>query len=150
MTNCMKMSCPDCGHKQAMPPALAMSCNRCREVFSASDWMVSRVMQDIAQERTRQDKKWGEQNHANGTGRDYKALSVLARMECEVAFKHGKGTWRHILYEEVMEAFAEADPAKLRAELIQVLAVGKAWVECLERQQAQKEKEGNSDAALPE
>ncbi|MFF0295572.1 hypothetical protein ACFYST_06175 [Kitasatospora sp. NPDC004614] len=41
--------------------------------------------------------------------------------------------WTGILLEEVYEAVAEADPAKLRAELIQVAAVCAAWVHDLDR-----------------
>lgn len=99
---------------------------------------MSSILQEIDDERSRQDAKWGEQNHPNGTGKkDFFGVSVLARAECENAFQHGHGTWRHIFYEEVMEAFAESDPQKLRAELIQALAVGKAWIECIDRQAAQ-------------
>jgi hypothetical protein len=42
-------------------------------------------------------------------------------------------TWAHILTEEFYEALAEADPEKLREELVQVAAVAVAWVECLDR-----------------
>jgi hypothetical protein len=35
--------------------------------------------------------------------------------------------------EEVREAMAESDPAKLRVELVQVAAVSVAWIEALDR-----------------
>jgi hypothetical protein len=41
---------------------------------------------------------------------------------------HPDGTWMHVLIEEVFEALAEEDPAKLRAELVQVAAVCAAWI----------------------
>lgn len=35
--------------------------------------------------------------------------------------------------EEVLEAFAEADPDRLRAELVQVAAVATKWIQALDR-----------------
>ena len=50
-------------------------------------------------------------------------------LRCDEAAKSGTLTWRHILLEEVFEALAESDPAKLRTESIQSAAVIAAWVE---------------------
>jgi NTP pyrophosphatase (non-canonical NTP hydrolase) len=72
-----------------------------------------RIMNAIAQERQRQDEKWGIQNH-------------------------GDGKWAAILMEEVGEvatAILHNDPKNLREELIQVAAVAAAWVEALDRRQ---------------
>jgi hypothetical protein len=44
--------------------------------------------------------------------------------------------WVDILEEEVAEAAAESDPAKLRAELVQVAAVAVAWIEAIDRRAA--------------
>lgn len=87
----------------------------------------------VRHERTAQEKKWGEQNHPNGTGPAFAALCEERRNVCDKAFKDGVGTYRHILDEEVHEAYAESDPAKLKVELIQVMAVCKAWIECIDR-----------------
>ena len=92
------------------------------------------ILPEIAAERARQDAKWGEQNHPDGTG----MLGDLgranrAKMACNSAASNGTLTYRHILDEEVREAFAEYDPAKLRAELVQVAAVAVAWIECIDR-----------------
>jgi len=94
----------------------------------------------ITAERLRQDNKFGEQNHPDGTG----ALSYVlerdkARQGCENAFQRGAGTWMHVLIEEVFEAFAEEDPAKLRAELIQVAAVAVAWIEAIDRRTTEEQ-----------
>lgn len=92
------------------------------------------VLDELASERRRQDDKWGEQNHPDGTGGLQQALEAdKAREGCKAAFKHGSGTWMHVLIEEVFEAFAESDPAKLRVELIQVAAVAVAWAEAIDR-----------------
>ncbi|WP_327710062.1 DUF6011 domain-containing protein [Streptomyces sp. NBC_00464] len=83
----------------------------------------------IDTERQAQLAKWGDQHHPDGTGSLPLALEAdKAREGCQAAFARGDGTWMHVLIEEVMEAFAESDPAKLRAELIQVAAVCAAWI----------------------
>src|SRR5690606_1639603 len=50
---------------------------------------------------------------------DYEAYEAL----------HGAPTWRHLVLEEIAEAFMESDPARLRDELIQVAALAVSWVE---------------------
>lgn len=106
-----------------------------------------RVASEVLDERARQDAKWGEQNHADGTGRyggiTAEAQAQMARRACDIAFKEGTGSWRHILLEEVYEALAETDPQQLRTELIQVAAVAVAWVEAIDRRGAG---EGTADA----
>jgi hypothetical protein len=95
------------------------------------------VLREVLAERCRQDEKWGQQNHPDGTGPDaghqWAVLAQIARDECQEAADRGESTWRGILCEEVCEAFAEADPAKLREELLQVAAVAAAWVEAIDR-----------------
>lgn len=120
------------------------------------------VLADIAEERQRQDAKWGEQNHLDGTGPNQQPLramadlyfvaakeqftgeefadelAVTARAECQ---SRGKlpghpDTWTAILLEELFEALAEDDPAALRKELIQVAAVATQWVEAIDRRQS--------------
>jgi hypothetical protein len=95
--------------------------------------MSRRVLGEVEQERARQDLKWGEQNHPNGTGADYEELADAARAQCDSAARLGAVTWRHILLEEVCEASAEEDDDNLREELIQVAAVCVAWVEAIDR-----------------
>lgn len=85
-------------------------------------------------ERERQVKKWGEQNWPDGTGGDArKANSEASKLICDSNFAHGTGTWSLILEEEFDEAMAEADEEKLQVELIQIMAVCKAWIECIDR-----------------
>lgn len=91
------------------------------------------VLIDIERERIRQDKKWGEQNCNDGTNPGFTTSANAARELCDVAAKHGRLTWGHILTEEYYEALAETDPLKLREELVQVAAVAAAWVECIDR-----------------
>ncbi|MEU3507635.1 hypothetical protein ABZ733_06865 [Streptomyces longwoodensis] len=80
-------------------------------------------------ERQRQLAKWGEQHHHDGTG----SLAHIdqadrVRRRVDQAAADGTQTWGNILAEEVAEAFAESDPARLRAEVVQVAAVCAAWI----------------------
>lgn len=105
------------------------------------------VLADVAAERLRQDQKWGQQNHPNGTGPSQRIicseiaggptnaeLAVAARDRTDRMHRKGRGTYEQILTEEVCEAYAEVDPARLRRELIQVAAVAVAWVEKIDRE----------------
>jgi len=95
-------------------------------------------MREIWDERKRQEAKWGEQNHPDGTDTERwtKAAANNARILCDRAAKEGKLTFRHILTEETAEAFAEVDADKLRAELVQVAAVAVCWIESIDRRKA--------------
>ena len=106
------------------------------------------ILMDVVEERDRQNARWGEQNHPDGTGPD-KAITTpdafygaqmaeQAREICEAKFNYGAGTWQHILQEEVCEAYAATGDA-LRNELIQVAAVAVAWVEAIDRRNAAPE-----------
>jgi len=71
----------------------------------------ARVLIDIQKERTRQDEKWGEQNHDDGR-------------------------WSHILLEEIGEAskaYMDGYDQQMDVELIQAAAVLASWVESRRR-----------------
>lgn len=91
------------------------------------------VLSEIGHERHRQDRKWGEQNHPDGTSVILLPTANLSRTRADEAAKAGCLTWAHILTEEFYEAMAEEDQGKLRTELIQVAAVATAWVEAIDR-----------------
>ncbi|WP_223167374.1 NUDIX hydrolase [Nonomuraea sp. SYSU D8015] len=98
---------------------------------------LARVLGDVAAERAAQDEMWGMQELPDGTGGGRTAAdSGRARQETETAAGDGTLTWRHILAEEVLEAFAEADRDRLRAELVQVAAVAVKWIQSLDRRPA--------------
>jgi hypothetical protein len=104
---------------------------------------------DVLAERDKQDIKWGEQNHPNGTGptrmllgtRDlnvictFKDMADTLRDWTDDRAKVGILSFADILLEEVFEALAEEDPAMLREELVQVAAVAVQWVEAIDRAQ---------------
>jgi hypothetical protein len=92
------------------------------------------ILAEVQDERARQDNRWGEQNHPDGTGSLTQVIEAdKAREGCKAAFGRGDGTWMHVLIEEVFEAFAEEDAVKLRAELVQVAAVAAAWIAAIDR-----------------
>ena len=103
------------------------------------DTAYSPVYGAIARERAAQDARWGEQNHRDGTGglsRAGDAESMRQWTNRQAA--EGTLAWIDILEEEVAEALAETDPAKLRAELVQVAAVAVAWIEAIDRREASR------------
>lgn len=105
-------------------------------------WGVSlRPLSDFAKERKAQIRKWGHQHHPDGT--DSTTESQWQRdfdqAQCQQAAREGRLTWRLILQEEISEAFAETDPAKLRAELVQSGAVTAAWIEDIDLRTAAAE-----------
>jgi hypothetical protein len=86
------------------------------------------IFDDVAYERARQDAKWGEQRHPDGTGGEYfKQLERDARMDYEYASKDKSITWALILREEVYEALSASSLKDLDEELNQVMAVAAAW-----------------------
>ncbi|GAA2516819.1 hypothetical protein [Winogradskya humida] len=98
------------------------------------DWRTDAVLYEVADERARQDAKFGQQNHLDGTGQPTsRAMADSARTLCKDAAQRGLLTWRFVLEEEYREAVAERDPVRLRAELLQVAAVAVAWVEAIDR-----------------
>lgn len=100
-------------------------------------WNTQAVLDDVAMERYQQDQRWGEQNHLDGTISLFKEQADHARRIADRAAEAGTLTWLHILLEEVFEAAAETDEARLREELIQVAAVATGWVECIDRRAEQ-------------
>ncbi|MFG2993973.1 hypothetical protein ACGFZK_32560 [Streptomyces sp. NPDC048257] len=89
--------------------------------------------EEVDAERGRQLAKWGDQRHRDGTSFGNASWAQEANAQCQHAADEDCLTWGHILYEEFTEVMAEPDPARLRAELIQVAAVCAAWVSDLDR-----------------
>ncbi|CAH0258353.1 hypothetical protein [Microbacterium sp. Bi128] len=126
---------------QHSPERLALWASRAVEqlraivaVLGQGDHPDADVLAAVIAERGRQDAKWGEPvDHPDGTGSSVaQAAAVDAKTNTDRAAAEGRVTWRHILHEEVAEAFAETDPAKLRAELVQVAASAVKWVRMLD------------------
>jgi hypothetical protein len=105
------------------------------------DWATRGVLQDVLEERRRQFDRYGTNaDTEDGTGPNVQWLWPFARQSAHqieeifrddyLAFeRHHPVTWAHLVREEVAEAFAESDPERLEAELIQVAALCVSWVE---------------------
>lgn len=111
-----------------------------------------RAIAALLNERSRQDAKWGEQNHLDGTSPHERVLADAR--ECNLDLRtgeelaeaftratdrkacEGRVTWRDIFLEEVFEAAAEEpDSDGLRDEVIQSAAVAVGWLGSIERRQ---------------
>lgn len=98
------------------------------------------IIASIVAERVRQQEKWGEQNHPDGTGQKYhQTLRNAHQARCKENARNGTVSFFDILIEEVYEAAAENNRAALRKELIQVAAVCVQWCQKIDRQQGQYE-----------
>jgi NTP pyrophosphatase (non-canonical NTP hydrolase) len=84
--------------------------------LGALAFLSAKVMIDIAEERQRQNEKWGEQNHD-----DYTWLAILSEELGETA--------QAALHNE----FGGDAKGTLRTELVQVAAVAIQWLECIDR-----------------
>ena len=114
----------------------------------------SRVLADVLEERRRQHEKWGEQNLRDLTpdGAEYDLIAEVDEMRRLMSTARPDPTWALVLLEEVREVIEEPDPAKLRAELVQVAAVAVQWIEAIDRrrmQQQMDEAHERSLASLP-
>lgn len=99
------------------------------------------VLHLVAQERQRQYDQYGtNETLPDGTGPQVRwaapASGLVAtdleqdfRTSYEAADNLGRLTWRHLVLEEIAEAFQETDPERLTEELIQVAALAVSWVE---------------------
>jgi protein involved in temperature-dependent protein secretion len=99
---------------------------------------VRQFAEEIDAERQRQLAKFGEQHHPDGTGRaGYVEKADAARFACQMDADEPNGPrWSLILLEEVYEALAESDHARLRTELVQVAAVCAAWIADLDSRES--------------
>lgn len=106
----------------------------------------SMVLKEVAEERARQDARWGVQDLPDGTGPycgmttfhglEYPGYAELAdRMKqiCDAARDLDMRCMAYVLLEEVFEALAEDDHVRLREELVQVAAVAVKWVQMIDR-----------------
>lgn len=100
--------------------------------------MREKIFTEISAERERQDAKYPDcislPDGTGGGGR--KTWESIARHACDRAHREGRLTHAHIFDEEASEVLAETDPAKLRAELVQVAAVAVKWLEDIDRRAA--------------
>jgi hypothetical protein len=93
-----------------------------------------KIFKTIAEERKRQNEKWGEQNHPMLDV----PFTTEGMLQGQCTYKQLNDSmkdccWFTILMEEIYESFSETDPAKQREEMVQVGAVVEQIIEYLER-----------------
>lgn len=116
------------------------------------------VLGQVGAERARQRAKWGDQRLPDGTdpgltwllnildeaarmvpgdmsdiGASAIELRELATHRTDRRLDDKTATWVDIILEELAEAFAETDQAKLRTEVVQAAAVLVQWVENIDK-----------------
>lgn len=92
----------------------------------------------VAIKRERSLRKFGEQNHRDGTVASPWGLlqCQAATRGCESATAAGNVTWFDILNEEFTEAACEVDEERLVGELADVASVAVLWIEAIQRRRA--------------
>lgn len=100
-----------------------------------TDALIDKILDDVIEELGRAIDKFPGQHLPLGFGPNVRPLplgagtiraaDLSAMMRCltDEAADRGILTWRHVLSEEGFEAFAEDDPARARAELVQLAAM---------------------------
>lgn len=99
------------------------------------------VLADVRAERARQFARYGtNENLLDGTGPQVEWLGDVGGSASDIEgylrknyeaheAEYGSPTFRHLVAEEVAEAFQENNPSRLRAELLQVAALAVSWIE---------------------
>lgn len=90
----------------------------------------SYVLSLVADERARQDIRWGESNHELGIGAGpLGALAGVYRDLLNTAAENGEVTWAHIALKKFFEALGTDDPTVFAKEAIEAMAVLSAAIE---------------------
>ncbi|MVO84152.1 hypothetical protein GPA10_05045 [Streptomyces sp. p1417] len=135
---------------------------------------VRQFAEEIDAERQRQLTKFGEQHHPDIEPRDIPVVThhyyasradIWKQVNAERATPstggrcaacpgsasgpHTHTAWDGVLLEEVYEALAESEPAKLRAELVQVAAVCAAWIADIDSRTAAEEQPAAGQVSAP-
>lgn len=99
------------------------------------------VFQEFDQAMKDQDDKWGVTDNPDISPEDpgiysyYSAQAEDWKSVNNFRAMRGSIAWDGILLEEIYEALAEEDPARLREELIQAGAVIAQWIKAIDRRE---------------
>lgn len=128
------------------------------QIEGAPTCQTDQVLADVRAERARQFAQYGTNEDLElGMGptvrwlapyTPHDALHVERTLRQDYEDKerfHGKPTWMSLIREEVAEAFSEGDPAKLRAELLQVAALAVSAVEKMDARAAEAARQAEED-----
>ncbi len=105
------------------------------------------ILTELLVERERQHEKFGKRNLPE-TGIELSddvnascfAYDLLA--SCSEESTAGQPTYRMLLDDDIWEAFEEAEPSRLRGELVQIGAVVVEWIEALDRKKRERIQRG--------
>lgn len=100
-----------------------------RAIRAGKIGLINFTLNDVLEERLRQERVFPDQHLEDGTSEDNTAQADYHKEVCEAHRAEGSMTWADVLAEEFWEAMSEKEPELLRAELIQVAAVAARWVE---------------------
>lgn len=109
-----------------------------------SDMTRMGICNEILNERSKQDAKWGEQNHPVAEQYPMADLETRqakergARRRCQDREKSKTLSWYDICQEELCEANGAEDDEHAREELLQLAACCVAAIECIDRREAKK------------
>lgn len=95
--------------------------------------IAEKLIEEIQAEMDHGERKHGRKDYWDGCNPSTRVAAEMAKRDCDEAAAQGKCAWSDILLEETMEAMAETDTARLRAELIQVAAVAVRWINSIDR-----------------
>ena len=103
----------------------------------------NKILNEILEERERQDKEWGIQNYpsiiptikSSSEASDYYGVphEYVAKSNCDEACRANSLTWADILVEELAESINSPDDSHRRKELIQLAACCVANIESIDR-----------------
>lgn len=101
------------------------------------------VLSEIAEERARQDAKWGVQDLPDGTGgtallfsgMTYGEIADTLKLHGRLAREHGTENAGLSMLEEAFEVMAETHPGLIRMELVQLSAFAVKWIQMIDRRE---------------
>lgn len=120
-------------------------------MLAREKWQIEtlKVLEEVFEERKRQVARYGHNDDkADGTGplvrwlahtdvnldlRTAEEIEAALRAEYDRNGGDEGADWMRLVREELAEVFAEDDPEKLQAELLQVAALCVSWVESIRK-----------------
>lgn len=98
----------------------------------------ARIVLDMLGEIERSTEKHGVQRHhtIGFSNPDAAPFRDLVQKQVDEGMKDGTVTWEQIIQEEFMEAVVETEPAAIRAELVQMLAVVAKTIDAIDAQES--------------
>lgn len=120
-------------------------------MLAREKWQIDtlQVLEEVFEERKRQVARYGHNDDkADGTGPGVRwmahtdvNLDLRTATEIEAAFRaeydrnggDEGATWMHLVREELAESFAEDDPDRLEAELLQLAGLAVSWIESIRK-----------------